>query len=187
MDLLRDIFFVLWFFLPAGVANMVPIFTAHLPVLRHWSTPMDFGRTFRGKKIFGEHKTWRGLGSGILAAILVLWLQQWLVSEIGWIRDWTSSVDYSALPTVLLGICFGVGALLGDALGSFFKRQRAVAPGDAWFPFDQTDYIIGGAVATMPLVQLSVSQYFWLLTVWFGMHLLFSYIGWRLGLKEKPI
>jgi len=31
---LKELFFALWFFLPAGVANMMPIFVAKVPQLQ---------------------------------------------------------------------------------------------------------------------------------------------------------
>lgn len=185
--MLSDIFFALWFFLPAGMANMVPILVVKIPVISRWNAPLDFGASFRGKRVFGDHKTWRGLIAGIVAATLILWLQQYLVGHVSWIADNTSQIDYLALPTLILGPLFAIGALGGDAIESFFKRQRNVAPGQGWFPFDQLDYIIGGAIATAPFVALSLVQYAWLVFLWLIVHLVASAIGYLLGLKEKPI
>lgn len=183
----HDILFAFWFFLPAGVANATPVLAAHLPLIKKLDYPMDLGRTFRGKRVFGTHKTWRGLITGMLAATLVLWWQQIAVQQFGWAQWVAADVDYAHLPVLLLGPLFGFGALMGDAIESFFKRQRGVKPGDGWFPFDQTDYIIGGAIATMPFVQLSLLQYGWLLLLWLSLHVIASYIGYLAGLKEKPI
>jgi CDP-2,3-bis-(O-geranylgeranyl)-sn-glycerol synthase len=184
---LNDILFALWFFIPAGVANMVPIFAAHIPILKKFDAPIDGGLTFRGKRVFGAHKTWRGLAAGIVAGTLILWLQQFLYGEVSWIRSFASDVDYSTLPVLIMGPLFAIGALGGDAIESFFKRQRGIAPGKGWFPFDQTDFIIGGAIATMPFVQLSLWHYLWLLVLWLGVHVLATVIGYFLGLKDKPI
>lgn len=185
--MLGDIFFALWFFLPAGMANMIPIPVAKIPALKRFDAPIDGGATFRGKRIFGAHKTWRGLISGIIAGTLTLALQQYLVGEFAWLRSLTDQVDYTTLPTLLMGPLFAIGALGGDAIESFFKRQRGIAPGKSWFPFDQTDYIIGGAIATMPFVTLSIWQYAWLLVLWLAVHILATVIGYFLGLKDTPI
>lgn len=183
----KDILFALWFFLPAGVANATPIFLAKIPLLSVYDAPMDFGYTFHGKRILGSHKTWRGLIGGVIAATLVLWFQQTLVRHTGWAVTLTKEVDYNQLPIFILGPLFGLGALLGDAIESFFKRQRGVAPGQGWFPFDQTDYIIGGAVATAPFVHLHFLQYVWLLLLWLLVHIVASYLGYLVKLKERPI
>jgi CDP-2,3-bis-(O-geranylgeranyl)-sn-glycerol synthase len=183
----EQLFFALWFFLPAGIANMVPIFAAHIPLIQKFDYPMDFGRSFRGRRIFGSHKTWRGLLTGIIFATLTLWLQQIGVRHINFVADWTSQINYAHLPTLILGPLFGIGALVGDAVESFFKRLKGIKPGDGWFPFDQTDYIIGGAIATMPFVQLSVLQYLWLIVLWLCIHIIATVIGYKLGLKDKPL
>lgn len=185
--MLKDIFFALWFFAPAAVANVVPILVAPVPFLKRYTTPIDCGLTFRGKRVLGAHKTWRGLIAGIIFATLTLWLQQFMVDHITWVRHMTSQVDYATLPTLVLGPLFALGALGGDAIESFFKRQKGVAPGHGWFPFDQIDYIIGGAVATMPFVQLTIWQYLWLIVLWLVVHVVASYAGYLLHLKERPI
>lgn len=185
--MLKDLFFAIWFFLPAAVANVTPIFAANIRWLKKYDYPMDCNKTFRGIRVFGSHKTWRGLVVGIICATITLWLQQLIVDHSSYVASWTDQVDYTALPVLILGPLFGLGALLGDAIESFFKRQRGVKPGDGWFPFDQTDYIIGGAIATMPFIQLSIWQYVWLICIWLVVHVIASYIGYKLGLKDKPI
>lgn len=185
--MLGDIFFALWFFLPAGMANMIPIPVAKIPALRRFDSPIDGGATFRGKRVFGAHKTWRGLIAGIIAGTLTLALQQYLVGQSAWLQSITSQVDYASLPTLIMGPLFAIGALGGDAIESFFKRQRGIAPGKGWFPFDQTDYIVGGAIATMPFVTLSIWQYVWLLILWLVVHVIATVIGYLLGLKDRPI
>jgi CDP-2,3-bis-(O-geranylgeranyl)-sn-glycerol synthase len=185
--MLEDILFALWFFLPAGMANMIPIPVSKIPAFKHLEAPLDFGKTFRGKRIFGSHKTWRGLIAGIIAATLVLALQQYLVAEFSWFDAFADQVDYAALPTLLVGPLFAIGALGGDAIESFFKRQVNIAPGHGWFPFDQTDYIIGGAIATLPFVSLSLWQYVWLILLWLVIHMIATVIGYFTGFKERPI
>lgn len=185
--MLKDLFFTLWFFLPAGIANMMPIFVAQVPQLKRFDAPIDFGKTYRGKRIFGSHKTWRGLLAGIVFGTITLGLQQLLVLHSGWLQVWTARVDYSQLPTLVLGPLFAIGALGGDAIESFFKRQRGIAPGRGWFPFDQTDYIIGAAIASIPFVALSLLQYIALIALWLAIHVVASAIGYFMGVKERPI
>lgn len=185
--MLRSILFALWFFAPAGVANAAPIFVAKMPWIKHWRTPIDMGRTWRGKRLFGANKTWRGLVVGVIAGTLTLALQQYLATHTVWAQNLTIQIDYALLPLFILGPLFGLGALLGDAIESFFKRQRGVAPGKSWFPFDQLDYIIGGALFTLPIVQLRLDQYVWVVVLWLLMHLVSSYIGFLLKFKESPI
>lgn len=186
-DIPHDIFVAFWFFAPAGVANVVPILAARLPGLRAWTTPLDFGHSWRGARVLGDHKTWRGLVTGIVAATIIVWLQQFLVGQSDWLERQLAQIDYANLPTLLAGLLFGLGALGGDAIESFFKRRQRIAAGHSWFPFDQLDYIIGGALALLPLVRLELVQYLWLAILWLLIHLVASYIGYKAHLKDRPI
>lgn len=185
--MLKDLLFALWFFLPAAFANGVPVLVAKVPQLKRFEAPMDFGRTYRGKRIFGAHKTWRGFIAGVLTSTLTLWLQQLAVQHFGWTQWLTSQVDYVNLPTFIMGPIFGAAALAGDAIESFFKRQRGTPPGHGWFPWDQLDYILAAALATSPFVPLSLMQYAVLIGFWFVMHIVSTYLGYLGGLRERPI
>ncbi|HEY8999609.1 MAG TPA: CDP-archaeol synthase [Candidatus Saccharimonadales bacterium] len=184
---MHNVLLALWFFAPAGVANMMPVFVAKMPVLKNWNAPMDGGKSYRGIRIFGSHKTWRGFIAGIIFATITLGIQQVLVIHQPWAANFTKSISYRTLPTLVVGPLFGIGALGADAIESFFKRQRRIPPGHGWFPFDQSDYVVGGALATAPYVRLSIMEYVWLLVLWLAASLLASYIGFKLGFKERPI
>jgi CDP-2,3-bis-(O-geranylgeranyl)-sn-glycerol synthase len=131
-----------------------------------------------GKRIFGDHKTIRGFISGtfmgmVSASILYFFYPAFFV----------------ALPAkpLMLGFLLGLGALTGDAVKSFFKRRIGTAPGEAWFPFDQIDYIVGAIVASFFYVRLSLYFYFLALIVFFLLHIIVTYIGYRVRLKAEPI
>jgi CDP-2,3-bis-(O-geranylgeranyl)-sn-glycerol synthase len=184
----KDILFALWFFLPAALANGVPVLVAQIPWLKKFEAPMDLGKTYRGKRIFGAHKTWRGFIAAVLTSTLVLWWQQLAAQHFGWAQWLTSGeVDYATLPTLLMGPIFGASALIGDAVESFLKRQRGTPPGHGWFPWDQLDYIIAAAIATSPFVPLSLWQYVWVFGFWFTIHIVSSYLGYLGGIKDRPI
>lgn len=180
------ILFALWFFLPAGAANAAPVLANNIPLLKSFTTPIDFGKSFRGKRILGDHKTYRGIISGVLFGTAVAGLQMMLVKIIPWLGELSDTVDYTSISTLFLGASLGFGALAGDAVKSFFKRQYNVASGGSWFPFDQVDYIIGGLVASRLFVSLSLTTYITILVVWFVIHPVANIIGWLLHLKSKP-
>jgi len=166
-----------WFFLPAGIANMAPVFASKIPGLRDWQTPLDFAKSYKGKRIFGNNKTWRGLIFGVIAAIITSLLQYRFIAN---------STE-STLFIITVAAAMGAGALLGDALESLLKRQLGIAAGESWLPFDQTDFIIGGLLLVYPLIHVPLRQVIVIFVIYFGLHLLASYIGYLLGLKKKPI
>lgn len=186
--LVNNIFFALWFLFPAAASNVAPIISAHIPFLKKYDAPIDGGRKFRGHALLGSHKTWRGIISGIIVSTIFLFVQQILVSHFQWAYDLTIPyVDYSTLPLFLLGPLFAIGALGGDALESFFKRQINIESGGSWLFFDQIDYVVGALLISLPFVILPAIEYVWLLLIWFGLHFIASYVGWLVGLKERPI
>lgn len=165
------------FFLPAGVANASPVFANRIPWLRSWKTPLDFGKSWRGKRIFGANKTWRGWTFGtLMGGVTSLLVNYFYIPNA-----------YDARYIFLVGAVLGAGALTGDAVESFLKRQRGVPPGKSWFPFDQIDYIIGGLIFVYPLTLIPLILMTAILILYFGLHLLVSYIGYLTGFKSHPI
>lgn len=181
-----EVLYALWLFLPAGVANVTPILVSRLPLLKDWNYPFDCNRSFRGKRLFGANKTWRGVIIGALMATVTFLAQQQLAPHLGEFSAYLMPSGYMDFP-VILGVLLGFGALLGDAIASFFKRQRDIQPGTSWIPFDQLDYVIGSSLCAAPIVLLSFTMYVWVFILWFGAHLIFSYFGFLLGLKKTPI
>ena len=185
--MLHDILLALWFLLPAAFANAIPVFAAATPGIKKFDAPIDGGLTWRGHRLLGPHKTWRGIIAGIILATLTLWIQQHLFENYEWTRFIAGDVNYSHLPVLILGPLFALGALGGDAVESFFKRQRNITSGGAWVPFDQLDYIIGSVIVSLPFVILTPPQYIWIFIIWFVLHVTSTFIGFKLGLKKDPI
>ena len=185
--MLENILFAIWFLLPAGFANASPIFIAAVPFLKKYNTPIDGGKKFRGHDLLGPHKTWRGIITGIIVATLTLWVQQMIVVDASWAHFVTGPVNYAALPVLILGPLFAIGALGGDAVESFFKRRIGIKSGKSWIGFDQLDYVVGAIIITLPFVILQPIQYVMIIIVWFLLHLTTSFAGWMVGLKKEPM
>lgn len=184
---MQEILFVLWFFAPAGIANSAPVFANKVPLLKNLGSPIDFGKKFRGKRIFGDHKTFRGFLSGVIVALLVGLIQMFLFKNFNFFREISGDINYGSYSNLGLSAALGFGALFGDAVKSFFKRQVAVQSGKSWFPYDQIDYIVGGIVFSLPFVSLKISEYILMAIVWFVIHPIATFIGWLLRLKDSPI
>ncbi len=174
MNIWAELWFAFWFFLPAGISNMAPIFANHVPGLNQINFPMDFNLSVRGRRVLGPNKTWRGFIFGIILSVIAAVILSKFFPE------------YPANP-YLLGFLLGAGALVGDALKSFFKRQMDIPSGQSWLIFDQVDYILGGILFTFWLVKLSWGTYVEILLLYFFLHLIISIIGNLVGLKEEAI
>jgi CDP-2,3-bis-(O-geranylgeranyl)-sn-glycerol synthase len=166
MDFLKELLDALWFILPAYFASISPVWFK----LRG-KTPLDFGRVFRGKPVFGPTKTVKGFLGGALCGALLGGLQQ---------------LFFGRTNGLMLGVLLGFGAMTGDAVKSFFKRQRGMPSGKSWVPFDQLDFVVGALcfaalVATPTLVGVVI-----IFVVTPPLHLLSNIADYKVGLKEVP-
>jgi CDP-2,3-bis-(O-geranylgeranyl)-sn-glycerol synthase len=180
-DILFAIVSYVWFFLPAGVANMAPVIATRF---LGKGRPIDGGATIRGKRIFGDNKTWQGLIIGVIAGF-VCYLLQLSLAHLAALRV-VSVIDYGST-SIFLGVALGLGALVGDLGKSFLKRQANVAPGKVWIPFDQLDYVVGGFLLTLPFIRLPLTFWLGLLVTFFVLHILVNLLGWLLGVKENKL
>lgn len=174
---MNHILFAILFFLPAGVANTTPPVANKIPGLKNWKTPMDLGLSFGGKRLLGPNKSWRGLVSGVVAAGLTAWLLYPMLGD-----QVSSSPEH-----FIIGAALGFGALLGDAVESFFKRRQGIKSGEAWIGFDQLDYVIGSILFSLLFIRLPLADYLVVIAFYFVGHLVITYFGYRLHFKDKPI
>lgn len=135
---------VIWFLLPAAAANMAPVFAGQL--FPQWDTPVDLGRRFGSFRLFGSHKTYRGILAGIVAGWIVFVIQKGFALESEFLYH-LGLFDYPETSS-LFGAALGAGAVLGDLLKSFFKRRLGLAPGEPWIPYDQIDWVVGAVVVS---------------------------------------
>ena len=177
--MLNIIFQCFYFIVPAYLANMAPvIIRKNIPWL---AIPVDFGKNLGKNRIFGEHKTYRGLIFGVLFAIIASYLQFLLHNADFFAR--LELVDYSNW--LLLGFLLGFGAMIGDLAKSFFKRRLNFAPGKPFIPFDQMDFIIGALIFSYPLARLSLENILVILALSFVLHIIVNHIAFYTGIRKE--
>lgn len=182
----NDILFLLFYFFPAFIANAIPPQLGKIPLLNKFNYPMDFGLSFRGQRILGTNKTLRGLIIGTILAGLLCLSQGYIFENSEFLKD-ISPVNYNDFNPFILGTLLGFGALVGDAIESFFKRRFGIAPGEPWFPFDQIDFALGAAIFSYFYVQLDFKYYIIQILLFFVIHLAAKVLGYYLGLEKKWI
>jgi len=163
------------YILPAYIANASP-------VILGGGTPLDFGKNFiDGRRIFGDHKTIRGLLSGILFGTLT-----------GIIVYFITQIDARLLALTLsdalmLAFLLSIGTHIGDLLGSFIKRRLNLKPGAPFVPMDQVGFLIFAILVAYPFYPLlNLAQLLLLLIVTPLVHVGSNVIAWLLKLKEHP-
>jgi len=163
-----NIFQLFYLMIPAYVANMAPVLARKIP----WNTPMDFGLSLGGVRIFGDHKTWKGFIIGVVIAVLVgLGL-----SHIYW------PFEFSAITWSLAA---GAGALLGDAIKSFFKRRVGIKSGQPWIPFDQLDYSVGAIALGSTVFFIGWLNSLIVIVVNVLGHIVVNHSAYYLGIRDE--
>jgi CDP-2,3-bis-(O-geranylgeranyl)-sn-glycerol synthase len=154
--------------------------------------PVDGGRCWRGRRIFGENKTVRGFVAMVpAAAVAFLVLAALVPGSPASAGLWElSPMGYAAL-----GALAGFGFMAGELPNSFVKRQLDVLPGasarDAGaaamqFFVDRVDSGVGMLLAVSVAVPTSWRTWLLVLTIGPFIHWTFSVVFFRLGLKSRP-
>lgn len=156
----------LWLFLPAAVANSVPVFARAKMFRKIPNPPLDFGARLGGKPVLGGGKTFVGTALGLAAGTAVGALQ----------GSW------------LLGLALAAGALAGDIVGAFFKRRLGMARGTPFFPVDQLDFVAGAVLASLPfgIFGWTPTELALLCLIAVPLHRLAGIIGHRIKVKREP-
>lgn len=161
---------------------MAPVIFQHH--LKWLAVPVDGGKKFAGKEIFGTHKTWRGLIVATFAGGIFFILERQIILTFPGTELW-SPFDLRTVPW-WFGFSFAAGAILGDLVKSFFKRRFAIPPGSSWYPFDQVDFLLGAALVAS--FYFTFTPLMWLIIFFIGsaLHIVFNHLGYWLKIKDSP-
>lgn len=171
------LFSTLYFFMPSYIANSIPPLLHRFKLFSYLAVPVDFKKEFLGKRIFGDHKTIRG----VLGIFFIGFILCFLFFEIN--SDF-KVYEYVGHNSLLFCTLYSLGIIFGDLLFALIKRRLNLKPGAAFIPFDQTNYVIGVFILTQWLVQLDLYMWgiIWMQT--FVLHTVFNRFGYYLGLHN---
>ena len=180
--------------LALAMAGIVHLAWLRSPWSCRFAQPLDGAATWRGRRIFGANKTWRGLMVMPLAAALGFWLgaqlrdflPAWLAAGI-WVRP--------ASQLALAGLLCGLAFMLAELPNSLLKRQLGIVPGQAarspllraWcLLVDRVDSTLGALIALSLMLPLPAMAWFWVPLFGISLHWAFSYAMYLLKLKSRP-
>ena len=180
----------LWLFLPILGAAL-----AHAPVLGlnlfpTLKRPIDQGRCFRGRRILGDNKTWRGalvMTAGAMLAAVLLWQLRWFRAQLPPEIQEAGVWPYASL--------LAVGATLAELPNSFVKRQLDIAPGKQRGSllgamlsiFDQGDFVFGVWITLLPIWVMSATQALTAFVAVVCVHSVINVIGYAIGVRTSPL
>jgi CDP-2,3-bis-(O-geranylgeranyl)-sn-glycerol synthase len=169
-----------WAMVPAYVPN-------NAAVLAGGGRPIDGGREWRGARVLGDGKTWRGTAVGTLVGVV-------LALALNAANDPASAALGVDLPTFSLPAAFALafGAMCGDIGASFLKRRSGRERGAAFPGLDQLDFVIGALLFalvvdtgwTLDTFTLPVLAAVLVMTP--VLHVVTNVGAYALGLKNEP-
>ena len=177
---LETVAIAIWVMLPAYIPNNVA-------VLAGGGRPIDAGRTWNGRRILGDGKTWRGTAFGTVAGVVVaLLLNQLQPAAVA-----ATGLSVPTFPLVA-AVTLAFGAMLGDILASFLKRRTGRERGAAFPGVDQLDFVVVSLVLTAAvatewfLAAFTLPVIVTVLLVTPLLHVTTNAIAYALGLKDEP-
>jgi CDP-2,3-bis-(O-geranylgeranyl)-sn-glycerol synthase len=186
-DPLAAALFVIAAFVLAGSAHSAWLRT---PFSRRLMMPLDAGLRLRGRRVFGDNKTVRGFVVMVPAAALAFAGVAAALSFSTISVPWPLSIGgYAAV-----GAWAGLGFMAGELPNSFVKRQLDIAPGAGprgslaavvAFLVDRVDSILGALIALSVVVPTPPMMWAYVLLIGPGIHLAFSALLYRLGVKAR--
>jgi len=168
---------------------------AHGLCMRHgWlgalARPIDAGRTWRGRPIFGKSKTFRGPVAVAAGSAAVWALQRGPLHALPALAG-LELADYATLPGAWLAALAGAAAEIAELPNSFAKRRLGIAPSATtsgplsvlFYVWDQTDLLLGYWLAlawALPPTPLRIAAS---LTIALALHPFLTLIGYLLRMR----
>jgi hypothetical protein len=189
--MMKEFFTLAYLFLPLLVGLALHGFCIKYDLLAFLYHPIDRGRKFRGRRIFGENKTYRGLVVVSLGTAIGFGFQSLLFHRIASIRG-VELFDYAFFKSIALGAAVGVAAMLSELPNSFIKRQFEIAPGTAakgwksviFYVYDQIDFLLGAWLVLAVVVPVTVTRVLFSSGLLLVAHQLMSSVGYALGMRR---
>ncbi len=179
--------------LAIGLAGVAHVLWLRSSWSKPFALPLDGGLHWRGQRLFGANKMWRGLmvmppASAATFALFAArreYLPEWLADGI-----WALPPAQLAVAGFVCGLVF----MLAELPNSFFKRQLGIEPGAApaqpalrWLCLliDRSDSTLGVLLALSIMLPLYPMAWVWVLLLGSGLHWLFSIWLYRLKIKRR--
>jgi CDP-2,3-bis-(O-geranylgeranyl)-sn-glycerol synthase len=169
----------IWLILPAYAANGL------VPLVRFFKThPIDFGKKFANRPLFGATKTWEGFIAGCFIAMAIATLEMFAFPYLPFDQAPITLTIVKMSP--LLGFLLGFGAMTGDLIGSFIKRRLGIPSGKPAPILDQEDFLIFSLFFASAFIQLKWQWAVLLLIITPILHYIACIIGYILKVKKEP-
>jgi hypothetical protein len=188
---MKEFLALAYLFLPLLVGLALHGFCIKYDTVAFLCRPIDQGRSFRGKRIFGDNKTYRGVVVVSLGTMIGFGLQALVLHQRASIRS-IELFDYAFFKSVAIGLGVGAAAMLSELPNSFIKRRFEIAPGSVakgwkravFYVYDQIDFLLGAWLVLAVVVTVTVGRVLFSAVLLLVAHQLMSSAGHALGMRK---
>lgn len=178
----------------AGIEVMIFV---RLPILDIIKRPLDNNRVLAdGRRLFGDHKTWKGFLAYIVFTSIWTMLFGLIASVVPAFEDLNYLYVYydnTAIYNLLIGAALGLAYALFELPNSYLKRRLAIKPGqtaDGAIKYlliflDQADSVIGCVIVLALVYPMSLSFFLAYVLLGAGIHLLLNLLLSVAGLRQE--
>lgn len=171
----------------AAILHMVAVKINLFPFLK---LPLDFHKTYNGKRIFGDHKTFRGVILMIIFSVFGVYFLQFLVYKFDSIER-LNILLFDQYSPIFYGVLFGLGYTIAELPNSFAKRQIEIPEGKRGSIFniimDQIDSPIGCMIIIAAFSNMSVEFFIFGLFFSLIIHLVINFLLYLMKLRQNPL
>ena len=178
----------------AGVVNSI---FCKLNVFNSLKKPLDFNKKIKGKRIFGDNKTWKGLLGYIFFNIIFMVLVGIIYksTSIEHLNFFYINHKNTFIFNILVGALLGLFYALFELPNSFMKRRLDIKPGKTitgpkkyFFIFlDQADSVFGVALVVWMFYPIGIKVYLLYILVGAITHLLINMLLYALHLRKNLV
>ena len=164
-----EVFNAIFFVFPTMLANVTPL-------LFGGGLPMDFRKNwFDGRRILGNNKTIRGFVAGFIGGFLFGLFSRWWLMNYGGV---------SVYIPITNGFLQGLGAVVGDVVGSFIKRRLSIKSGGSLLIMDQIGFMVFGLAFAR--IDCAFSWTYWIIMIPLScvLHFAANAVGYTMGWKD---
>lgn len=165
------------------MANIGASISRFIPFFNTIKAPIDFGKSIKGKRIVGDHKTIGGFAFGVLFGT-IFGIIKYLVFD-KYMGNY-QLLNLSFMGNLWLYFLMSFFALLGDILKSMAKRFFDIAPHRAWIPFDEIDHSTLSMGMVVIFFGISVKVMLTVIIIFFFLHIISNLVGYSLKIKSVP-
>lgn len=180
--------YAIYFMLPAYLANASALTFGG-------GTHLDMGLSLKnGYRLLGDGVTLKGTVIGILIGAVIGLIQGIftgnLIHDMLMVGDPAISmmvqgtIANNAMEGIVLGLTLGIGAIIGDACGSFIKRRFKVERGKPIPIIDQLDFVVGALILSSLVTAIPFYLVVFILIITLFLHLGTNTIAYLLGIKN---